>query len=250
MCFIRCSCRAYGYSFWIGALVPFGILYIFNWIVYVIVIVSLVRRPNIRKEGKLKNKQLKENFTVSAMLSVLFGLGWGCGLLASTDVKVDYVRIPFEWVFTILSCAQGVIIFYIYCLRQPEIQKKVNLVSFLHKKQKTEYVQGLCHTSGTGSFDMKAKKQCTTPSGAASKHRNYSSSTYCEVNIPTENHACDSSSDQVSSNSEYQQQGSPHCRLANSELQTSLTSTSTSINTVIEQISDNEPQATTFSTFF
>ena len=124
--FTPCSCRAYGYSFWIGVLVPFGVIYVFNWIMYIGIIVSVLRRPNLRKGLEDKHKQWKENLFIIITLSVLFGLGWVSGLLASTDVDVDFVRIPFEWVFTILNCSQGVLIFYMYCLRLPEVRKKLS----------------------------------------------------------------------------------------------------------------------------
>ena len=120
-----CSCRVYGYSFWIGILVPFVVIYVFNWIMYIGIIVSVIRRPNMNKEFGLKHKQWKENLVITIIFSVMFGLGWVSGLLASTDVKVDYVRIPFEWLFTILNCLQGVFIFYVYCLRPPEIRNKL-----------------------------------------------------------------------------------------------------------------------------
>ena len=115
----------YGYSFWIGLLVPFGVIYVFNWIMYIGIIVSVLRRRNMKKEIGMKHQQWKENLVITITLSVLFGLGWVSGLLASTDIKVDYVRVPFEWVFTILNCLQGVLIFYVYCLRPPEIRRKL-----------------------------------------------------------------------------------------------------------------------------
>ena len=93
---------------------------------YIGIIVSVIRRPNLRKGLEDKHKQWKENLLIIITLSVLFGLGWVSGLLASTDVDVDFVRIPFEWVFTILNCSQGVLIFYMYCLRLPEVRKKLS----------------------------------------------------------------------------------------------------------------------------
>ena len=92
---------------------------------YIGIIVSVLRRPNMKKEIGMKQQQWKENLVITITLSVLFGLGWVSGLLASTDIKVDYVRVPFEWVFTILNCLQGVLIFYVYCLRPPEIRRKL-----------------------------------------------------------------------------------------------------------------------------
>jgi hypothetical protein len=176
-------CRVYGYSFWIGAVVPFGIIYIFNWIVYIIVIIYLVQRPNMQKEEGKKNQQAKVNLIVGAVLSVLFGLGWGCGLLASTDVKVDYVRIPFEWVFTILSCAQGVIIFYIYCLRQTGVSKKLYQVvsRYISVSRKSE----TGHSSSTNPTEsVKMKKSIDKGRSSLTPTIKSSSTAYSTIQAP------------------------------------------------------------------
>ena len=147
ICFTPGSCRVYGYSFWIGLLVPFGVIYVFNWIMYIGIIVSVLRRRNMKKEIGMKHQQWKENLVITITLSVLFGLGWVSGLLASTDIKVDYVRVPFEWVFTILNCLQGVVIFYVYCLRPPEIRRKLFSVFSVCKSSKRKVTTSTSKTN-------------------------------------------------------------------------------------------------------
>ena len=111
----------YGYSFWIGLLVPFGIIYIMNWVIFILIFASLLCRPNVRKEtsnqGKLR--KLKENFTIALGLSLLFGMGWAVGLLASSDVHAA-VRYPAEWIFTLMTAFLGVYLFLLYILRSSE----------------------------------------------------------------------------------------------------------------------------------
>ena len=55
-------------------------------------------------------------------LSLLFGLGWAVGLLASSDLP-DAVRYPAEWIFTLATAFLGVYLFVLYVLRSPEARK-------------------------------------------------------------------------------------------------------------------------------
>ena len=120
----NCSCRVHGYSFWIGLLVPFGIIYIMNWIIFILIFASLLCRPNVRKEtsnsGNLR--KLKENFMIALGLSTLFGMGWAIGLLASSDLP-PAVRYPAEWVFTLVTAFLGVYLFVLYVLRSQEARR-------------------------------------------------------------------------------------------------------------------------------
>ena len=114
----------HGYSFWIGLLIPFGIIYIMNWIIFVLIFASLLSRPNIRKEtGNSGNlRKLKEHFMIALGLSLLFGMGWAVGLLASSDLP-SVVRYPAEWTFTLATSFQGVYLFVLYVLRSAEARK-------------------------------------------------------------------------------------------------------------------------------
>ena len=114
----------HGYSFWIGLLVPFGIIYIINWVIFIIIIASLLCRPNIKKETSYNEKfsKVKKNFMIALGLSLLFGFGWAFGLLASDDVLVE-VRYPAEWIFTLMTAFLGVYLFAFYILRSTEARR-------------------------------------------------------------------------------------------------------------------------------
>ena len=111
----------YGYSFYIGLLIPFGIIYIMNWVIFILIFASLLCRPSVRKEtcnnGNLR--KLKENFMIALGLSLLFGMGWAIGLLATSDLP-DAVRYPAEWVFTLTTAILGVYLFILYIARSQE----------------------------------------------------------------------------------------------------------------------------------
>ena len=52
-------------------------------------------------------------------LSLLFGMGWAIGLLASSDLP-PAVRYPAEWIFTLVTAFLGVYLFALYILRLPD----------------------------------------------------------------------------------------------------------------------------------
>ena len=118
------SCRVYSYSFWIGLLIPFCIIYIMNWVIFIHIFGSLVFRPNVRKDTSTNAnlRKLKQNFMIALGLSLLFGMGWAIGLLASSDLPAA-VRYPAEWIFTLATAFLGVYLFAMYVLRSQEARK-------------------------------------------------------------------------------------------------------------------------------
>ena len=52
-------------------------------------------------------------------LSLLFGMGWAIGLLASSNLP-PAVHTPAEWIFTILNAFLGVYLFVLYVIKSPE----------------------------------------------------------------------------------------------------------------------------------
>ena len=114
----------HGYSFWIGLLVPFGIIYIMNWVIFILIFASLLRRANANKETSNNGdiKKLKEKFRIALGLSILFGIAWAIGLLASSNVPPE-VHYPAEWIFTLLNVFLAVCLFILHVLRSPEARE-------------------------------------------------------------------------------------------------------------------------------
>ena len=52
-------------------------------------------------------------------LSLLFGIGWAIGLLATSGVP-EAVRYPAEWIFTLVNAFLGVYLFVLYVVRSSE----------------------------------------------------------------------------------------------------------------------------------
>ena len=84
-------------------------------------------------------------------LSVLFGMGWAVGLLASSDLP-DAVRYPAEWIFTLATAFLGVYLFLLYVIRSPEARRlwKRWLCCQYKKKQRVSFSSS--HPQNKGRF--------------------------------------------------------------------------------------------------
>ena len=119
-------------------MVPFIIIYLFNWIIFIIIIASLLRKSfssklkNVKMEKKTKSKSIfKQQFLIAITLSVLFGLGWGLGLLVTEDIYTNKtVRDLFASLFVILTAFHGLLIFIMHCLRSKDAHDVWNKVFF------------------------------------------------------------------------------------------------------------------------
>ena len=130
--FPLCSCRAFDIPFYVGMIVPFLIIYIFNWVVFIIIFTSLLRKScdkklkevkeTDKKKGDKKTSPVKQQFLVAVTLSVLFGLGWGVGLLATDKVYVSAIKDLFASLFVILTTSQGLLVFIMHCLQSRDIR--------------------------------------------------------------------------------------------------------------------------------
>ena len=116
-----CSCQTTQWPFWFGFLLPFLLLYIFDWIMFIIILVSIIKhKRSIHSKGKKSDernfKTYKENFIIALSLSVVFSLGWGFGLLATSFPEVG-VTITLQVLFSIFVGAQGALLFILYGIR-------------------------------------------------------------------------------------------------------------------------------------
>ena len=124
----------------IGLLVPFGAIDIMNWILFILIFINLVCKPNVREETSKNGslRKLKENFMIALGLSLLFGMGWAIGLLATSDLP-DAVRYPAEWVFTLTTAFLGVYLFVLHVLKPQKSKSRLTstLVSWAAFRRNT-----------------------------------------------------------------------------------------------------------------
>ena len=106
---------------------PFLIIYTFNWIMFLVIVCSFVYRKvsttsNNSKEQKM-SKFLKIQFGISIVLLLLFGLGWGVGLLATQDIHSSQeVRGVIAGLFIFITAFHGFFIFVMQSLRSKEVR--------------------------------------------------------------------------------------------------------------------------------
>ena len=114
--------------------VPFLIIYLFNWIVFFIIIVSLIRKKylsNIKSKKDTKTLFLHQQLIIAITLSVLFGLGWGIGLFATQDIHTNKtVRDILAALFVVFTAFHGLFIFIMQCLRSKDVRNSWKICFF------------------------------------------------------------------------------------------------------------------------
>ena len=120
-----CRCRVHGVPFYIGLIVPFLVIYLFNWTVYVVILATLCHknRQKDSAEDRKSRVKIKQQLIAAATLSVIFGLGWGIGLLATEGIRVVALRDFFSAIFIICTAFQGVMVFCLQTLRSKQVRR-------------------------------------------------------------------------------------------------------------------------------
>ena len=113
------------YPFWFGLILPFVVVYLFNWAMFIIIIiVCLVKnRKNVSSLHHKKKRELRRHFFLVLGLSLVFGLVWGFGFLAtSSDIKE--LTFTFQILYSILISSQGLLIFVFHVIRAPQAREQ------------------------------------------------------------------------------------------------------------------------------
>lgn len=118
------SCRAEKYPFWFGLVLPFVAIYIFNWIVFFLIMWSLLK---LKKHSAASNKlKIREKAIIAIGLATVLGLGWGFGLLA-TSSGLQGLTLTFQIIFSIFVGCQGLFLFILHGVRSAEARKEWKL---------------------------------------------------------------------------------------------------------------------------
>lgn len=118
---IQYSCRATEWPFWFGMLLPFSLIYVFNWIMFVVIMASICRHA----QGTITNlkandtNKLQKHFIIAISLAVVFGLGWAFGL-AATSLPVKELTLGFQILFSLFVGFQGFLIFLLHGVRNKD----------------------------------------------------------------------------------------------------------------------------------
>lgn len=116
------SCRATQWPFWLGFITPFLLVYIFDWIMFAIIVASIVKKRSSISNASVQSSLHRENLIVALSLAVVFGLGWGFGLLA-TSYPVEEVTFTFQILFSVFVGLQGGLLFLLHGVRNPDARR-------------------------------------------------------------------------------------------------------------------------------
>ena len=118
------SCRSIEWPFWFGFIAPFTALYLFDWIMFVVILMSILRNKNSDKQLKSNESSTrlyKKSLFIALSMAVVFGLGWGFGLL-TTSSSIEGLTITFQVIFSIFVGSQGVLLFLLHGVRNPDVR--------------------------------------------------------------------------------------------------------------------------------
>jgi hypothetical protein len=149
-------CRATEWPFWLGLILPFSIINVFNWIMFAVIITKLLFRKTVDVDSKAESRRaLKQNFFIAVGLSLLLGLGWGFGLTAtSSDIKE--LTFSFQVVFSLFVGSQGVLIFIFHGLRSRHFRQVWTSAFGLRKKRKVPEYYSKKHAGSGAESNMTA----------------------------------------------------------------------------------------------
>ena len=143
--------------------VPFLIIYIFNWMVFFIIIVSLFRKTWTSKNFKKKQENIsfvRQQLVIVTVLSIFFGLGWGIGLIATQDIYDNkFVRDMFAALFVIITAFHGLFLFIMHCLRPKDVRNVWKQV--FYGKLSGKFRMYRSHARSSENKDTSRKKAST-----------------------------------------------------------------------------------------
>ena len=144
--------------------VPFLIIYIFNWMVFFIIIFSLLRKTWTSKNFKKKQENIsfvRQQLIIVTVLSIFFGLGWGIGLIATQDIYDNKLgRDIVAALFVIITAFHGLFLFVMHCLHSKDVRNLWKQV--FYGKFSGQFRMHRSHARSSENKDT-SKKKASTP---------------------------------------------------------------------------------------
>lgn len=166
-----CRCFPIGWPFYAGVIGPFVVIYTFNTIMFIIIMVSLFCGQGKHLLSTYKNRK---KATAVFVLGVMFGLGWIFGILG-TDLESKTVSLVFQFIFIFVVSFQGFLIFLVHPCRSKDVRNqwkkwfyyvtcRPQLIRYISSTSAVQRVHGQ-HSSSTPS--VRNRPSQLTPLSAA-----------------------------------------------------------------------------------
>eukprot|EP00731_Ephydatia_muelleri_P032625 Em0024g169a len=153
-------CRASELPFYLGFITPFLGIYVFNWIMFTMIIVSLCKQSARSATGKAGNGHKLRNVLIAAGLALVLGLGWGFGLAASSN-NINALACSFQFLFSVFVSCQGLLLLFVHGVRNKNATKVWRSWVGLHSKS---YTVTMSMRPGEGGNAMKSHRDQTASS--------------------------------------------------------------------------------------
>ena len=167
-------------------ILPFSLVTIFNWIMFVLIMISIcghTQAPVVDKKEFSKKKAVQTNFTIAVTLAVVFGLGWALGL-AATSFPVKELTFILQILFSVFVGIQGVLLFLLHGVRNKDIRKVwIQYFAVIGRNSRLASVISSTKTSSAGPESLGATRNTSGISTLPRKRNEYSSAAenaYCQ----------------------------------------------------------------------
>ena len=142
---------------------------------FLIIIVSLFKQQCKTQGGSNNSLQtsFKKQVLLVITLSILFGLGWGTGLAATSSISIQWLRYTLELSFVIAAGLQGILIFIFYGLRISKVRKTWLKWIYIITNQHVKAVE----------IDQTLRTTYTIRRSTRLKQSTYSLGTYADTNV-------------------------------------------------------------------
>ena len=120
-------CQVYNWPFYTFMVAPLVIVYALNWFIYVTTLIKMTRSPSVGfSQGKFDahRSALFHNFT-AMILSLIFGIAWAFGFLASSDDVSRGAYLTGQYLFSFLTLIHTILLLVLPLLRTNELREMI-----------------------------------------------------------------------------------------------------------------------------
>ncbi|XP_071849575.1 adhesion G protein-coupled receptor L4-like [Apostichopus japonicus] len=146
-----------GVPFYFGFLAPIFLLFSFNAVVFILITYRVSCRNIIFSEGKAKRKAELARIKGPILFWILLGLSWIFGFL-SVATTSTILGVVFSALFSIFLASQGIFMFYVLAVNNPEISETFGRFKTFFVKPYATHTT-MVRTSHTTSNDTSNKKE-------------------------------------------------------------------------------------------